>query len=140
MLTAAKETGAFSDEAGRLAVRQEMLRTFECSALSPDKTVAALKLVNSGDREARIALHTALAHFVFMREPIPEVLQPYLLQLLQVGNTVPGKRGVSPHNDAARNEWICIAVKAVMEYGFHATRNPGTDNPSACSIVREEVK
>jgi hypothetical protein len=118
-----------------------MLRAFECSAFSPEEATEALKLVKSGDHDARIALHTALAQLMAMNEPIPQVLRPYLLELLHVGRTVPGKRGVSPHNDAARNAWICKAVEAVMPYGFIATRSEGTDRdkPSACSIVCEEL-
>ena len=130
LLQGAKERGAFSPRNGRLAFRHKMLSAFECSSFSPEHATDALKLVKNGDHDARIALHTALAQFMAMKEPIPEVLQPYLLELLHVGRTVPGKRGVSPHNDAARNAWICKAVEAVMPYGFDATRSEGTDRTS----------
>ena len=82
LLQGAKQRGAFSPRSGRLAFRHKTLKAFECSAFSPEEAAEALELVKNGDHDARIALHTALAQFIAMNEPIPEVLRPYLLELL----------------------------------------------------------
>jgi hypothetical protein len=121
-------------------IKNQLLAAFECSAFDPIEAKAGVALVQQGDQTARVALHTALAQFVSAGEPIPDALRPYLLLLLDVGRVAPGKRGISPHGDAARNECICQAIKAVVPYGFDPTRNEATEGLSACAIVQEELE
>ena len=141
LLTAAKNGGAFSAVSGRSAAREQMLRALECSAFDSEGAASAIELASQGDRDARVAVHTAIARFIAINEPLPLALRAYLLRLLDVGWVGPAKRGVNPNNDLARNQWICAAIAAVTPYGFQPTRNTATSGTeSACSIVAEELE
>jgi hypothetical protein len=86
-----------------------------------------------GDPAAKAAVHEAILALVADAEPLPQALFDYLNDLLS--DAGPSKR--PGHGNYLRDDRIRHAVKAVAEYGFSRTRNPETDSPSACSIVRD---
>jgi hypothetical protein len=143
VLMVAKNGGAFAATKGRLLAREEMLRALECTAFDPETAAQTVDQAWSGDPDARIALHTAIAVFAATDQPIPVALRPYLFRVLDVGKVGPGKPGVNPHNNTARNQWIIAAINTVLPYGFEPTRNPATADKggtqSGCSIVAEEL-
>jgi hypothetical protein len=129
---------------GHLTLRHSLLTVFLTSEHCPEEEVAnALHLVSEGDHDARIALHTALWGFVDTGLPIPQVLRPYVFDLLNVGKVFRGKPGVRGNSYFSRNELIRQAVALVMRYGFNATRNPATADKGivlcACSIISEDL-
>ena len=127
-----------SPDRGRAAWRHDAwyqaARTqFDTEAAEP--VIAGAK---RGDLIARESLHQVIAWFIHEREPIPEPLRHYLLNLLlQDDGPKKKKRGRGAHDYYLRDSLIASAVKAVKGYGFAEHRNSATDAPSACSIVSE---
>ena len=70
LLTAAAKSRALA-RSGRELAREEMLRALQCSHFDSDAAAQAIELAWRGDKEARIALHTAIVSYMAIDHPDP---------------------------------------------------------------------
>jgi hypothetical protein len=101
--------------------------------------MAFVEAAEAGDPDAMQAVHHAIAWFVGEGEPIPEVLRPYLFELLLLKPPTRKRKRGRHHENYLRDDLIRLAVRTAEGFGFSRTRNEATDGPSACSIVSEEL-
>jgi hypothetical protein len=83
------------------------------------------------------AMDHAIAWYVRESEPVPEILRPYLFEVLLLHRSSRKQKRGSHHKNYLRDDLIRLAVKTVGGYGLDRTRNAATAAPSACSVVAE---
>jgi hypothetical protein len=105
----------------------------------PASAADILDAAERGDPVARSAIHHAVAWYLINRVALPDTLRDYLVKLLVFQGGI-GTKKKPPHKNYLRDDWIRIAVRAVKAHGFERTRNPATESPSACSIVRQVLE
>ena len=137
ILTAAKK--AFTPEGGRATFENSAFGALTLSAFYPEDAAPIIAQAKAGDPLAIAAVEKAVAAFVAIDEPLPEPLKRFFFDSMVSGNKPKRKPGKSPQDHHARNQWIALAVRVAMSYGFDRTRNRAHKYPSACSIVQETL-
>jgi hypothetical protein len=120
---------------GRAAFRMDAMFW----AVDSREAMTVAQAAEAGDPDAMHAVHQAIAWHVGEGQPVPEILRPYLFELLLLKPPTRKRKRGRHHENYLRDDLIRLAVKAAEGYGLNRTRNEATEAPSACSIVSEEL-
>jgi hypothetical protein len=120
---------------GRTAYAIEAVLTVASSHYDPKPADVLIEAAEQGDPIAKNAVHTAIMWYVAHGDPVPDRLRDYLAEILLVRDYGPRKK--AGHQNYLRDQLIRNAVKAVCDHGFNPTRNPASEDPCGCSIVRD---
>jgi hypothetical protein len=124
---------------GRAAFRMDAMSRVGDSKFDPRAAMAFVEAAEAGEPVAMEAVDHAIAWYVQANEPIPEILRPYLFEVLLLHRSSRKKKRGRHHDNDLRDDVIRLAVRTAMEYGLDRTRNEATEAPSACSIVADEL-
>jgi hypothetical protein len=124
---------------GRDAFRIDAMFWAADSNVDSRAAMTVAQAAEAGDPDAMHAVHQAIAWHVGQGQPVPEILRPYLFELLLLKPPTRKQKRGRHHQNYLRDDLIRLAVKAAEGYGFSRTRNEATEAPSACSIVSEEL-
>jgi hypothetical protein len=124
---------------GRDAFRMDAMSRVGDSKFDPRAAMAFVEAAEAGDPVAMEAVDHAIAWYVQASEPVPEILRPYLFEVLLLHRSSRKQKRGRHHENYLRDDLIRLAVRTAEGYGFSRTRNEATDGPSACSIVSEEL-
>jgi hypothetical protein len=120
---------------GRAAFRMDAMFW----AVDSREAMTVAQAAEAGDPDAMYAVHHAIAWHVGQGQPVPEILRPYLFELLLLKPPTRKRKRGRHHENYLRDDLIRLAVKTTEGYGFDRTRNEATEAPSACSIVADEL-
>ena len=86
------------------------------------------------------ALQTALRHLRETREPVPEKLHEWALDVADGTRQPPTPGPGRPPANQVRNDLIIRTIQKLVDCGLNATRNDASDPESACDAVSEALK
>jgi hypothetical protein len=124
---------------GRDAFRRDAMIRVGDSKFDPRAAMAFVEAAEAGDPVAMEAVEHAIAWYVRESEPVPEILRPYLFEVLLLHRSSRKQKRGRHHENYLRDDLIRLAVKTAEDYGLDRTRNEATEAPSACSVIVEAL-